>query len=156
MRHLLTYLVLVGTPLLAMLAVLRAGEGMSAPAAIHGTYLLTTPPPGEDCIEPTLLVNDRRVVIAQSGASVQIRLGADTGIVLRGHTAGAEFDAAGPMPEVRRARCGADSVTFEGRVTRTEAAWLLAGTLRLVPCDTCPGHPVAAAQVRPVRGAEAR
>ena len=156
MRHLLTYLALVGTPLIAMLAVLRAGGGMSAPAAIHGTYLLTTPPPAEDCIEPSLLAGDRRVVIAQSGPSVQVRLGADSGIVLRGHTAGAEFDAIGPIPEVRRARCGADSVTFEGQVTRTEAAWLIAGTLRLAPCDSCPGHPVAGAQVRRIRRPEAR
>ncbi|MGH7586194.1 MAG: hypothetical protein ACREMH_08105 [Gemmatimonadales bacterium] len=156
MRHLLTYLALVGSPLIAMLAVVRAGEGMSAPAAIHGTYLLTTPPPGEDCIEPTLLAGDRRVVIAQSGPSIQVRLGADSGIVLRGHTAGAGFAASAPIPEGRHVRCGADSVTFEGQVSRTAEAWLLAGTLRLAPCDTCPGHPVAGAQARRIRHPEAR
>ena len=90
-----------------MLAVLRAGVGLDAPAAIHGTYLLTTPPPAEDCIEPTFLVGDRRLVITQSGPSIQVRLGADSGLVLSGHTEGASFVATGPLPEERRARCGA-------------------------------------------------
>jgi hypothetical protein len=139
-----------------MLAVLRAGAGLAAPAAIHGTYLLTTPPPAEGCIEPTFLVGDRRVVITQSGPSIQVRLGADTGLVLQGHTEGASFAASGPLPQERRSRCAADSVTFEGQVTRTPEAWLIAGGLKLGPCDSCSRHSVAGVQTRHVRHPEAR
>jgi hypothetical protein len=156
MRHLLSYLALVGIPLLGLLGVLQVGERLSAPAAVHGAYALTLPPPQGPCLAPAFPRDDPRVVIAQSGPIVQVRLGGPAGLELLGRTDAGTLSASGPLPHRRPAGCVADSVTFDGTVTRTPDAWLLAGSLRLAPCDSCTAVSIAGVLPRRAAGAEAR
>lgn len=156
MRHLLSYLALVGIPMLGLLGVLEIGERLSAPVAVHGAYALTLPAPREPCLEAAFPRDDPRLVIAQSGPIVQVRLGSPAGLELRGRTDAGTLRAGGPLPHRRPAGCAADSVTFEGSITRTPDAWLLAGLIRLVPCDACAPVPIAGVLPRRAAGAEAR
>ena len=156
MRHLLSYLALVGIPLLGLLGVLEIGERLSAPAAVHGAYALTLPAPREPCLAAAFPRDNPRVVIAQSGPIVQVRLGGPAGLELRGRTDAGTLRASGPLPHRRPAGCAADSVTFDGTVTRTPDARLLAGSLRLAPCDSCAPVPIAGVLPRRAAGAEVR
>jgi hypothetical protein len=156
MRHILSYLALVGIPLLGLLGVLKLGERLAAPAAVHGAYTLTLPAPREACLAGLFPRDEPRVVVAQSGPIVQVRLGGAAGLELRGHTDAGALRASGPLPHRRPAGCTADSVGFTGTVTRTPEAWLLAGSLRLVPCDACSPASIAGVMPRRVHDARAR
>lgn len=156
MRHLLSYLALVGIPLLGLLGVLRLGEHLRAPAAVHGAYTLTLAAPGDPCLAGNFARDGARIVIAQSGPIVQVRLGGPAGLELRGRTDAGTLRASGPLPHRRPTGCVADSVAFAATVTRTPEAWLLAGSLRPVPCDSCAPVPIAGVLPRHAAGAEAR
>ena len=158
MRHLLAYLAFVGIPLAGLYGVLRVGEQVEAPMAIHGSYaVVPMAATGFACYAYLLGAGDSTVAVTQSGRQVSIRLGPRAEVTLHGRLVGTDLTAEGvirPGTTPRHVACPAgDTVRLrlqarrEGRVKRLEAALLVAG------CPEC--QPIGFVAVRS-RGHEGR
>ena len=151
MRHLLAYLVFVGVPLGGLYGVLRVGQGITAPMAIHGAYaVVPMAPSGFACYAYLLGGGDSTLAVAQSGRQVTITLGPRAEITLRGSLVGVNLTAQGvirPGTTPRHLACPAgDTIRMtveahrESRVKRLDASLLVAG------CPDC--QPIGFVAVR--------
>jgi hypothetical protein len=151
MRHLLAYLVFVGLPLGGLYAVLRVGQGIEAPMAIHGSYAVEPmAPSGFACYAYLLGGDDSTVTVAQSGRQVIVTLGPRGEVTLAGTLVGAHLTAEGAIPPgttPRHVACPAgDTIRMtlearrERRVKRLDASLLVAG------CPEC--QPIGFVAVR--------
>lgn len=88
MRHVLAYLLVVGGPLLGLLGVLRVGQNIRAPRAVHGAYVLQVADSAslrpQPCLRYLLSGTDSTLHIAQSGAQLAGTLGPEKNVALRG------------------------------------------------------------------------
>jgi hypothetical protein len=148
----LAYLVFVGIPLGGLFGILRVGEGVEAPMAIHGTYaVLPMAPSGFACYAYLLGSADSTVSVTQSGRQVSVALGPKGEVTLSGKLFGADLTAegviaAGTTPRYVACPVG-DTVRMtirahrEARVKRLDAKLLVAG------CPEC--EPLGFVAVRP-------
>ena len=99
MRHVLAYLVFVGIPLAGLYGILRVGQGINAPMAIHGSYAIAPmAPSGFACYAYLLGGDDSTVTVAQSGRQVIVTLGPRGEVTLSGMLLGANLTAEGVIP----------------------------------------------------------
>src|SRR5690349_13390061 len=84
MKALLAYVLMVGLPVAGILGILRAGEGLAAPAAVHGTWrLASVSVDGGPCAALAGLREGTMVEVEQSGPHLTARV-ADGGARLSG------------------------------------------------------------------------
>src|SRR5512134_1962581 len=151
MRHLLAYLVFVGLPLGGLYAVLRVGQRIDPPRAIHGSYAVAPMAPvGFACYAYLLGSEDSTVRVAQSGRQVIVTLGPKSEVTLRGTLQGAALTAEGviqPGTTPRYLACPAgDTIRMTLQARREELVKRLDATLVVAGCPECP--PVGFVAVR--------
>ena len=155
MRHFVAYLLVVGTPLLGLLGVLRVGEGLRAPMAVHGAYVLLFGDPSsvhaQPCLNFLLSGSDSTLHITQSGAQLAATLGPDGNVSLRGDLTGDSLRLSGAieataMPDSVRCVPG-DSLYLTAVATRDQAMKRLNGALVAASCGAC--EPVEVSAQRP-------
>jgi hypothetical protein len=140
MRPIFWYLAFVGVPVLALLGILRLGEGLVAPRAVHGTYAV-----GVDsssvalCFAPLLAGAERRMTVVQSGTRLQLTFGQTPAVVLTGTIAGDTIRAA-----AAKSCLTADSIALSATVRRTPPEGELVGQLEARGCSACPPAPFRA------------
>ena len=160
MRDLVAYLLVVGTPLLGLLGVLRVGERVRAPVAVHGAYVLHVGDPSwaqaQPCLRYLLSGSDSTLHITQAGAQLAATLGPEGNVSLRGELtrdtvrlAGAIEAAA--MPDSVRCAQG-DSLSLLAVATRDNAMKRLHGALVAASCTACGAIQVSAERPRGYAG----
>ncbi|HET7425365.1 MAG TPA: hypothetical protein VFJ92_17505 [Gemmatimonadales bacterium] len=138
MRHLLAYLVFVGIPFAGLMGVLRLGQGIRAPQAVHGRYAVTHLESAGTC-QAYLLSGDSSLTMTQSGTQVTASLGRAGAVTLRGHVEGSTLTLAGVVPVLPpQAACPAgDTVRLVGQARRAPDHGHLDGTLAFLRCADC-------------------
>lgn len=138
-RHLVAYLLFVGIPLAGLLGVLRLGQGIRAPQAVHGRYVVTHLESPGTC-QAYLLSGDSSLMMTQSGRQVTATLGRAAAVTLRGSVDGTTLTLAGVVPPAlpRQAGCPAgDTVRLVGQARRAPDHGHLDGTLAFLRCADC-------------------
>lgn len=152
MRHLLAYFVFVGIPLAGLLGVLRVGQGLEAPMAIHGRYaVLPMAPSSFSCYAYLLSGADSNVSVTQSGRQVTVTLGPTGDISLRGNLVGSDLTTRGVIPATtpRYVACPVgDTLSMTVRSRREGRYKRLDATLSVAGCPTCEPFGFAAVQHR--------
>ncbi len=138
-RHLLAYLAFVGIPLAGLLGVLRLGQGIRAPQAVHGRYAVTRLDSAGAC-QAFLLSGDSSLIMTQSGQQVTATLGRTAAVTLRGSVSGSTLTLAGVVPAAlpREAACPVgDTMRLVGQARRAPDHGRLDGTLAFLRCAEC-------------------
>jgi hypothetical protein len=147
-KHLVQYLTLVGIPFLGLLGVLRLGRDVTAPMAVHGTYVIAaTGGTGGRCLRA--LLTDSTLVITQSGEQIEVRLGRSA-VLLDGHLTGNRLSAEGPLPGIGACAAG-QPIRFEGLAIRTGQQVRLDAQLG-AECAACGSLTVEASRPRRAPG----
>lgn len=146
MRSILTYLGLVGIPFVALLGILRLGEGLIPTRAAHGHYAVTFDSSGSGrCIFALLQDGEQRLNVAQSGPRLEIewgRLSMHGEVVRDSVRALAELHEGTPSS---RASClTADTLLLLARIDKSAEVQRLEGEFRLPGCPTCAAVPFRA------------
>jgi hypothetical protein len=148
-RHLLAYVLFVGLPLTGLLGVLRLGQSIRAPQAVHGRYEVTGLESADAC-QSFLLGGDSSLTLTQSGRQVTATLSPAGAVTLRGDLLGSTLSLAGVLPSgatPARAACPVgDTVRLTGQARRSPDLGRLDATLRFVRCGGC--RPVEFTAVR--------
>jgi hypothetical protein len=157
MRHLLSYLVFVGIPLGGLLGVLRLGQRVVAPIAVHGSYaVLPMAPSGMACQAYLLGRGDSTVMLYQSGRQVTLKLGPSADVTLRGALIGTDLALEGviePGTTPRHVACPAgDTIRVTARVHRDGPLKRLQATLSAPGCVECSPVSFVAARPRQYQG----
>ncbi len=141
LRSLALYVAVVGSSLLGVFAVLRVGEGLTAPPAVAGVWNLDFRRGDATACEAALPVDARRMTIAQSGQFLVLhfddRRALQMAARLRdGKILGQskEDRAAAPLPDCP----GAPRAEVELDVAGSGSGARLDGVLRLAACARCP------------------
>ncbi len=140
MRHLLAYLLFVGIPLAGLLGVLRLGQGIRAPQAVHGHYAVSHLESAGAC-QAYLLSGDSSLTMTQSGRQVTATLGRAGAVTLRGSVDGSTLTLAGVVPAAlpHQAECPVgDTVRLVGQARRAPDHGHLDGSLAFLRCTDCP------------------
>lgn len=96
MRHVLSYLLFVGIPLAGLLGVLRVGQWIEAPRAVHGTWAVQPmAATGRVCTRYLLSDADSTLTISQSGRVLTGSLGPGAEVGLKGFITGNEISLEG-------------------------------------------------------------
>lgn len=143
MRPFFWYVAFVGLPVVALLGILRLGEGLVAPRAVHGEYTIAVDSSNvSPCLSPLVAGSERRMTIAQSGTRLQLTLGSETPIILAGTLAGDTIRV------VAATRClTADSVGMSATVEKSATETELVGQLQWPGCATCSPAPFRASRL---------
>lgn len=155
MRHLFAYLLFVGVPFAGLMGVLRLGQKITAPQAVHGTYTVTQLEGANSC-QSALLSGDSSLTLTQSGRQISATLGPGGAVTLRGALSGSEIALAGVLPPgavAHRAGCPVgDTLHLTGLARRTPDHGRLEATLRFSRCADCPSASFSAVRRPPTRG----
>jgi hypothetical protein len=137
-RHLLASLVFVGLPFAGLMGVLRVGQAIRAPQAVHGRYTVTHLESAGTC-QTFLLSGDSSLMMTQSGRQVTATLGRVGAITLRGSVEGSTLTLSGVVPALpAQAACPAgDTVRLVGQARRAPDHGHLDGTLAFLRCADC-------------------
>ena len=152
MKHVLAYLVFVGIPLAGLFGILRVGQGIEAPMAIHGSYVvLPMAPSGFACYAYLLGGDDSTVTVTQSGRQVTVTLGPKAEVTLSGKLVGADLTAegviaAGTTPRYVACPVG-DTIRMTVQAHRERFVKRLDARLFAAGCPEC--DPLAFEAVRP-------
>jgi hypothetical protein len=155
MRPVLWYLAFVGVPFLALLGILRLGEGLVPPRAVHGQYSVTFDSSGSGrCVFDMLQDGERRLHVSQSGPRLELMWGS---LLLEGSVSGDNVQAAAVLGDSGKPGSGscltADTMVLSGLLERTADADGLTGEFRMPGCATCAPVPFRAARLPDQRGA---
>jgi hypothetical protein len=142
MRHLLAYALFVGAPLAGLLGVLRLGQSLEAPRAVHGTYSIQPMArSGRPCLAYLLSGGDSTVKVSQSGRQVTLTLGPDGDVSLRGTLTNGDLALRGvilPGATPRQAACPVgDTLRLTARAGIEPHVRRLDAELRLAGCPEC-------------------
>src|SRR5687767_11211850 len=134
MRSLMLYVALVGGPLLVLLAIFQAGDGLVPPRSVGGSWDLAAPIVGPIAAcagaGPSGAADVR---IIQSGVWLVVRLGADDGLQLAAELDGAQLTGRAAT----RAAPGCPGGRLELRAILDADAARISGTLALADCAAC-------------------
>ena len=144
MRPLLGYIALVGVPVLALLGILRLGEGLVAPRAVHGQYEVTVDSLGVDSCLAQFAGAEKRMTIVQSGTRLLLTVGQEMPVTFTGTIAGYTIRAAAAT-----ACLTADSIALSATVERTAAEPRIVGAFEVPGCATCRAAPFQARRLSP-------
>ena len=154
MRHLLSYLLFVGVPLAGLLGVLRYGQRLPAPAAVHGAYAVQPmAATGRACQSYLLGGKDSSLMVLQSGRQLTLRLGPASDVTLDGTLSGSELTLMGviePGSTPRFAACSVgDTLRLTAHLTRAAQVKRLDAILSSSACPEC--TPITFVAERPRR-----
>jgi hypothetical protein len=157
MRHLVSYLLFVGIPLAGLLGVLRVGQGVEAPRAVHGAWAVQPmAPSGRACTRYLLAGADSTLAITQSGRQLSGKLGPNGEATLQGTLTGAELALEGviqPGGALRHAGCTAgDTLRLAARLGRDGSLKRLDARLWSSGCPECGAVGFTAARPRGYQG----
>ncbi|MEZ0335397.1 MAG: hypothetical protein ACAI18_15410 [Gemmatimonadales bacterium] len=157
MQHVLAYLVFVGIPLAGLFGVLRIGQGIEAPMAIHGSYaVLPMAPSGFACYAYLLGGDDSTVTVTQSGRQVTVTLGPKAEVTLSGQLSGADLTAegviaAGTTPRYVACPVG-DTIRMTIQAHREKQVKRLDASLFTAGCPDCAPQGFVAVRPRHYEG----
>lgn len=142
MRHLLSYLLFVGIPLVGLLGVLRVGQGIEAPRAVHGTWeVQPMAPSGRVCTRYLLSDADSTLRISQSGRELTAALDPRAEVSLRGALTGNQLALEGVIPPdatPRHVACtGGDTLRLTARISAAGGTRQLEARLWSSACADC-------------------
>lgn len=141
MRHLLSYVLFVGVPLAGLVGVLRLGQGLDAPRAVHGAWTVQPMAASGRLCAGYLLSGDSSLVVTQSGRQLSASLGPEKDVTLRGRLTGDELTLEGvvqPGATRRHVGCGpGDTLRLAGRVFRNDRLARLDARLWSSACREC-------------------
>jgi len=143
MHTVVTYALMVGTPVVGAGFALRAGRALEAPPSVGGLWKVSEAPAADACTGLGWLGALRELRIAQSGAAVTL--------VLRGAADAARLsgtlETSDAPDEALSLRATGDGLELDARVTRAPGA----DTMRVsLGNSACPGGPtVMAVRSRP-------
>ena len=142
MRHLISYLLFVGIPLAGLLGVLRVGQGLQAPAAVHGAWAVQPmAASGRACARYLLSGGDSTLALTQSGRQLSGGLGPARDVALRGALSGTELALQGVVPPgdaLRLAGCTpGDTLRLTGQLIRDGRVRTLEASLWSSGCAEC-------------------
>jgi hypothetical protein len=142
MRHVISYLLFVGVPLAGLLGVIRVGQGIEAPLAVHGAWAVQPmPAPVRVCTRYLLSGADSSLTISQSGRALTATLGPASEVALRGVLDGDELALEGviqPGATPRHVACTVgDTLRLEARVSRAAPFRELEAGLWFSACSEC-------------------
>ncbi|HYC31614.1 MAG TPA: hypothetical protein VEB59_04950 [Gemmatimonadales bacterium] len=157
MKHLISYLLFVGLPFAGLLAVIRSGQDIKAPMAVHGAYAIQPMPrSGMACQAYLLGGGDSTLTIVQSGRQLTLRLGPTGDVTLNGTLSGETFWARGVIEEGATPRYVAcpvgDTLRVTARVRRGGSVKRLDATLTSLACVECAPLEFSAARPRQYAG----
>ena len=151
------YVLFVGVPLLALVGILRAGNHLHAPVALHGDWSVQAdfgPWQGVPC--GALLINSQplQLRIDQSGSDLTLTLNDPAKTALPGTIDGFSLSTTlstgrggtAPAPRPDAGCLGSQSLRIQAAVNQHEKQRSLAGTFRLDGCASCP--PIAFSATR--------
>jgi hypothetical protein len=87
MRPVVLYLVLIGLPVIGILAILRAGQSLVAPRAVSGTWRIEPArgdSPAAECLRSRMGSDRLSLTVSQSGPSLEAVLRGERQLGLRG------------------------------------------------------------------------
>ena len=154
MRPLLSYILFIGLPLGGLLGVLRYGQRLGAPMAVHGAYAVQPmAPAGRACQTYLLRGSDSTMTVLQSGRQLTLRLGPASDVTLDGTLSGSDVSLTGviqPGSTPRQSGCQVgDTIRLTGHVARGAEVKRLDALLSFSACTEC--TPVAFVAERPRR-----
>ena len=152
MRHLLSYVLFVGIPLAGLLGVLRVGQGVEAPRAVHGSWAVQPmAASGRVCTRYLLSDADSTLTISQSGRQLSAALGPRGEVALRGVLTGDRLSLEGviqPGATPRHVGCAAgDTLWLSARIAAAGETRRLHARLWSSACADC--SPVGFTAARP-------
>ncbi len=157
MRHVLSYLLFVGIPLTGLLGVLRVGQWIEAPRAVHG-YWAVQPmaASGRVCTRYLLTDADSTLLISQSGRQLTGSLGPGSEVGLRGSLTGNEISLEGVIqPEATPRYVGCtegDTLRLTARFSASRGIRQLEARLWSSSCADCGAVGFTAARPREYHG----
>jgi hypothetical protein len=155
MRPVLWYLTFVGVPFLALLGILRVGERLTPPRAVHGQYAVTFDSSGSGrCVYDMLRDGEQRLNVSQSGPRLELSSG---DLLLDGSIEVDNIQAAAPLGDGAKPGSGscltADTLIVAAVLERTTEATQLSGQFRMPGCATCAPVPFRAVRLPDQRSA---
>lgn len=157
MRHLLSYLLFVGIPLAGLLGVLRVGQGLEAPRAVHGSWAVQPmAASGRVCTRYLLSDADSTLIISQSGRQLTATLGPRAEVGLKGSVTGNEVALEGvilPGTTPRHMACSeGDTLRLTARLSAVREVRQLEARLWSSGCADCGAVGFTAARPREYHG----
>jgi hypothetical protein len=142
MRQVFSYLLFVGVPLAGLLGVLRLGQGLEAPLAVHGAWAVQPMPAiSRVCTRYLLSDADSTLAISQSGSELTATLGPGGEVALRGELSRDEVALEGviqPGATPRYVACSVgDTVRLVGRVSTAGQFRQLEADIWFSECTDC-------------------
>jgi hypothetical protein len=142
MRHVLSYLLFVGVPLAGLLGVLRVGQWIEAPRAVHGSWAVQPmAASGRVCTRYLLSDADSTLTISQSGSQLTGSLGPEAEVGLRGSLTGNEISLEGviqPGATPRYVGCTVgDTLRLTARFSASRGLRQLEAQLWSSACTDC-------------------
>jgi hypothetical protein len=148
MRSIMTYVFLVGIPLIGLVGILKVGEGLTAPRPVAGDWIavereslpLWNPGCRTAAAADEAEQGPSRVHIDQSGARADVSWSGVRADAFRVTLRGDSLE--GKLALTFDRRCPVDVLTFRAVVTHLNERERILGELRAEKCDTCPIIPV--------------
>jgi hypothetical protein len=161
MRSILLYLLLVGMPVLGLLALLHIGQGLTPPISVAGTWTVQTTPQLVDapsCSDPFGRSGHPRLTITQSGSRLLLMLNDDKESALTGEINGpninAEVVSRPPAAAVNLSLRDAPEILFRASVDRRALVERLVGELSFINRPFCARIPFTATRDSKLRRIE--
>lgn len=132
------YLILVGIPLVIVLAILKFGEHIQAALAIDGPWVMQTdlPPDASPCADALASFEGRNLVISQSGRYLTAIWDHEPRTKFYGSLRDRAFSLSS-LASTSKTGCGASALLLEGRIVDGNGARSLEARLRLPDCGGC-------------------
>ncbi|MGQ0642668.1 MAG: hypothetical protein ACT4P6_18145 [Gemmatimonadaceae bacterium] len=139
MRPILWYLAFVGLPFVALLGILRVGEQLRPPRAVHGRYAVSFDSSGAGpCVSALVDSTEQQLMISQSGPRLEMSFGR---MAFTGSIAADTVRAATVIDDkatLRASNClPADAVAIVAAIEATADHIRLPGTLSFPGCASC-------------------
>jgi hypothetical protein len=142
------YACLVGIPLLALLAILRAGQHLTAPAAVGGAWNVTADLgvlEGKSCGDSLLRAKQPLLTISQSGAGLAATVNIVPSATLPGTVRGNSVSIGSDQPPATAKGCGSPAVIhIAATVTGRGPSRALDGLVWFAGCADCDKIPFRA------------
>jgi hypothetical protein len=138
-RFVVSYVLLVGLPILSVVATLHLGRGLRAPARVAGTWVLDLSPaklPIHAC-KPTGMVSHLVLTISQSGKELTLQFNGIEGVD-RGTIEGTTLQwVTAPTPEWSGPSCPGFDLNFMAQVDSATSAEFMKGIVSIPGCRAC-------------------
>jgi hypothetical protein len=115
LRFIAFYVGMIIIVLAGLIAVMRLGEGLAAPAAIHGEWRIIRQPEG-DCRYPAGWNDPELLMIIQSGRYLELRIGGSSGLSQAGRLIGEQVRTSGAAELVLRLDRQSEPDRLEGEL----------------------------------------